>query len=484
MTMIREILHATDFSSCSRQAFDVAVELARLYRAELRIVHVLVPLPPIAMQPLVFVPPPEDAYEEAIREARRGLDELAGEAERRGADADVQLIERETAAPALVDTAQGGVDLVVMGTHGRRGSARLLFGSVAHQVARLSPCPVLTVRERESAEHPCAVPRRILVPFDFSAPARSALLWAASLARRCGAEIRLLHVLEHLPIAAGEAAVIESEEDLAPLLRDHEQRLADAAAWLAAGVPAVLEVRIGRPASEIVDRANDGSIDWVVMSTRGLTGVKRLMFGSTAEEVVRLADAPVLLVNPECPQPAREDAPAAASVPRIHDGAVAAPAPRRLAMRVSDLMHRNPQTATPGMSLQRAGRLMAEADCGFLPIVGPSGDVVGVLTDRDICLALATRNRAPSEVQIRHVITGDAWACRAEDELRSALQIMAAQRVRRLPVVDQVGRLIGILSLDDVLAETRESDDTGRPSYAEVAETLKAICTRPVPALR
>src|SRR6185436_5116908 len=60
---IRHILHATDFSPCARQAFDVAVELARLHRARLRIVHVLMPMPRIAIQPLVFVPPPEGAYE-------------------------------------------------------------------------------------------------------------------------------------------------------------------------------------------------------------------------------------------------------------------------------------------------------------------------------------------------------------------------------------------------------------------------------------
>jgi CBS domain-containing protein len=221
------------------------------------------------------------------------------------------------------------------------------------------------------------------------------------------------------------------------------------------------------------------------MSTRGLTGVKRLMFGSTAEEVVRLADVPVFLVNPECPEPARaEPAPRDASTEPNEDAPAAAAAPRSLLMRVSDLMHRNPQTATPGMSLQRAGRLMAEADCGVLPVVGSAGDVVGMLTDRDVCLALSLRDRQPSAVQVRHVITGDVWSCGADDELSSALRTMAAQRVRRLPVVDGAGRLIGILSLDDVIAETRELDATGRPTYAEIAETLKAICTHQVPALR
>jgi predicted transcriptional regulator len=107
-----------------------------------------------------------------------------------------------------------------------------------------------------------------------------------------------------------------------------------------------------------------------------------------------------------------------------------------------------------------------------------------VLTDRDVCLALATRNRAPSEVQVRHVVSGDVWTCNADDELRSALRTMAGRRVRRLVVVDGTARLVGILSLDVVLAETRADSVTGRPSYAEVAETLKAICTHPLPAAR
>lgn len=151
-------------------------------------------------------------------------------------------------------------------------------------------------------------------------------------------------------------------------------------------------------------------------------------------------------------------------------------------MLVNDVMRREPNVATPGMSLERVGRLMAEADCGFLPVVVDGGTVAGVITDRDVCLALTTRSRHPAELEVRQVMSGEVWSCRAQDDVTDALRVMAERKVRRLAVLDENKRLRGVLSLDDVLVEARPQGTGGRPSFEQVAQTLQAICRHVVPA--
>ena len=153
-------------------------------------------------------------------------------------------------------------------------------------------------------------------------------------------------------------------------------------------------------------------------------------------------------------------------------------------MQVNDVMRREPNVATPGMSLERVGKLMGEADCGFLPVVVNGGNVVGVITDRDVCLALTTRGRHPGEVEVRQVMSGEVWSCRPQDEVAGALRLMADRKVHRLPVLDEHKRLVGVLSLDDVLVEARPHGEGGHPSFEQVAATLQEICRHVIPALR
>lgn len=88
---------------------------------------------------------------------------------------------------------------------------------------------------------------------------------------------------------------------------------------------------------------------------------------------------------------------------------------------------------------------------------------MSVITDRDICIALGTRNQRASDVRVGDVIYRPSVLCSAEDDLRSALKIMAAEKVRRLPVVDAEGKLVGVVSLDDVTLQARHHGDTDRP---------------------
>ena len=139
-------------------------------------------------------------------------------------------------------------------------------------------------------------------------------------------------------------------------------------------------------------------------------------------------------------------------------------------MKVQDLMTSDVRTCRPETNLAEAVRDMWEGDCGALPVVNDEGRVVAMITDRDICIALATRGRAADRIAIREVAQGPAHMCLATDDTASALQMMKTHKVRRLPVVDADGHIRGILSLNDVVT------NPGAASPAKVVSTLSSIC--------
>ena len=118
-------------------------------------------------------------------------------------------------------------------------------------------------------------------------------------------------------------------------------------------------------------------------------------------------------------------------------------------MRVAEIMCRPVETCTEETSLAAAARTMAENDCGILPVLA-NGRLSGVVTDRDICVALGTRVRPVSELCVRDVMSRHPVSCRTTDDVATALQSMAARLVRRLPVLEPHGELVGIVSLDDI----------------------------------
>lgn len=150
-------------------------------------------------------------------------------------------------------------------------------------------------------------------------------------------------------------------------------------------------------------------------------------------------------------------------------------------MKVREIMTK--ETAFCGLdsTLAQAVDTMEKRGCGFLPVVGEGGNVVGVITDRDISIALGTRNRKASEVQVKDVMLPKdvtfprLFVCTADEDVRCALKTMRHERVRRLPVVDREGMLLGVLSLDDIAEHAgREAGKHGL-SYKDVAETYQAI---------
>jgi CBS domain-containing protein len=136
-------------------------------------------------------------------------------------------------------------------------------------------------------------------------------------------------------------------------------------------------------------------------------------------------------------------------------------------------------------SLTNAARLMWENDCGVLPIIKDGRKVVGLITDRDICMATAMRDRNPSSVSVEEVMTGQVYAVNAEDNIDEALLKMQEHRIRRLPVISPEGELEGILSMNDIMLNAKQFDGTSQDAidYADVVKTYQAICQHPVPAV-
>lgn len=150
-------------------------------------------------------------------------------------------------------------------------------------------------------------------------------------------------------------------------------------------------------------------------------------------------------------------------------------------MRVRDIMTRGVRTCAPSTSLREAALRMREADCGVLPVV-EEGRASGILTDRDVCLALAQRDRRPSEVAVGEAMSRGLYACEEADEVREALATMRSRRIRRLPVVDRQGKLRGMLSINDVIRGVRPDRHGSGISPGQAVRTLRAICEHRDPA--
>jgi len=149
-------------------------------------------------------------------------------------------------------------------------------------------------------------------------------------------------------------------------------------------------------------------------------------------------------------------------------------------MKIKDVMTAKPQTCSPDTTLAAAAALMWEADCGVLPVV-EQGRLVGIVTDRDMYIALATRNTPASDVRVGEVARKDVVTCRPEDDVHAALATMRQARVRRVPVVGIGGALVGLLSMNDLLLATKSGGPV-RPE--EVVDTLQSICAHQRPAAR
>lgn len=147
-------------------------------------------------------------------------------------------------------------------------------------------------------------------------------------------------------------------------------------------------------------------------------------------------------------------------------------------MNVKALMISPVQSCSPSTNLAEAASMMWDSDCGALPVLDHDGKVIGMITDRDICMAAATKGRRASDITVWETITGKVHTCRPEDDAKDALHLMGRERVRRLPVVDEDGLLQGMVAMNDFVLRAEDSTKGMRESdlsYADVVEALKAI---------
>ena len=147
-------------------------------------------------------------------------------------------------------------------------------------------------------------------------------------------------------------------------------------------------------------------------------------------------------------------------------------------MKIESLMTRDVWTCRPDDKLAEAARIMWENDCGCVPVVDAALRVVGMVTDRDLCMAAYTQGQRLEDAVVGNVMSREVSSCRSSDDLRKAESTMRAEKLHRLPVVNESGTLVGLLSINDIACEAaKESSKSDRKvTFEEVGATLAAIC--------
>lgn len=303
MKAIARILCPTDFSETARRALGHAAALAARHGAEVLGLHAY-RTPAYADLPYGAVPPPPEP-DRAPRLTAAVRDFLAP-AEAAGVRCRAEVVEGGAAAAILARARDEDVDLVAMGTHGRSGLARFALGSVTEAVLHQASCPVLSVAPPDAGRTVTAY-RRVLCPLDLGPGSEETVRQAAALAGDGEARLVLLHVLEGRPdlealrrptTAQGAALAVQAERTWSGLEAAARERLrALAVAWGGAfGSVETLVAASGHPWREVVQLAQRVGPDLVVMGSRA-EGLEALVFGSTANQVVRHAPCPVITVR-------------------------------------------------------------------------------------------------------------------------------------------------------------------------------------------
>jgi CBS domain-containing protein len=143
-------------------------------------------------------------------------------------------------------------------------------------------------------------------------------------------------------------------------------------------------------------------------------------------------------------------------------------------MKVQDVMTSNVKSCRPETSLAEAAKMMWENDCGILPVVSAEKKIMSTITDRDVAIAVGTRNQPAWDITVREVMPEIVVTAAPSDDIKSTLRTMGTARERRLPVTDGNGVLRGILSMNDVVLQTATGPRD--PSCEDIINTLKEIC--------
>lgn len=294
---LRTVVAGVEFTETSLHALEFTIALAQRFDATLHIAHVF-------GGEDEFLPAASALEYLAQREAKT---RLKLEAKKRAhVDLDPALCHLRLGKPAAELCAlacEVDADLVVVATEGRTGFERLTLGSTAQKVVRHAPCPVLVVPKRsrtlrvEQAQHFRL--EKIVVPVDFSQCAEAGALYASHFASRLGANLLLVHVVNPVEYMTAEGAIYGMAwqglvEQTRGAAEEHIETLANQLPLI--GIEAETRVVVGDPHNVLEQVTREPSVDLVITSTHGRTGLAHVFLGSTAEYLVRVADCPVLVV--------------------------------------------------------------------------------------------------------------------------------------------------------------------------------------------
>jgi len=291
MLKIERILCPVDFSEFSDRACEYALSFARVYGAELFVLHVAEPFVPI--HPSYISPSLIDQIStQQVAEAEEQVRELKARQDWNDVEHEV-VLERGPVADAILRFVEAkNIDLIAMGTHGRRGLDRLVLGSVTERILRTARPPVLAVhtlpRGSAAAREKPVQFRKILFCTDFSDNSPRALEYAFLLACKYKAAISLLHVIERpgggKDLEAEKQQVLQKLEAVVPQNVQNCARVEPA-------------VRAGKAYHEILEHAVEAETDLIVMGVRGRNALDLALFGSTTQRVIQLGQWPVLVVR-------------------------------------------------------------------------------------------------------------------------------------------------------------------------------------------
>jgi CBS domain-containing protein len=165
---------------------------------------------------------------------------------------------------------------------------------------------------------------------------------------------------------------------------------------------------------------------------------------------------------------------------RVREGDARREAP----VEVAEIMTKHVQTCRVSDTLERAARLMWDHDCGAIPVLDERGHTVAIVTDRDICMAAYTQGKPLWQIPVKVAASHRVHSVPPDASLAVAHQLMKTHRIRRLPVIDRGGNLVGILSLADIVRAARPTPDRSHPLHSEhvvstLAEVHRPSCPKP-----
>lgn len=461
--MFERILVAYDGSRGAEAALRMGMDLAKSLGAELQTVSVEEHLPRYA------------ATIGEVEEAKAQIDEYFHKLTKQARDLALQAgVELETVVRRgheveviLTVAREGRFDLLIIGYQGHSRIFERIIGSTAQSVTRLASCSVLVTRPRAGSAEGLGDIKRILVGVDGSPLGRLAFHMALNLAILAQASVSGVTVREASPVSRTDVPDPSEAEQIQTAAEEHAR---------AAGVPFERVTRTGHAAQILRDEARDRRADVIVLGATGLEHPWSPTIGGTASRVATEAPCHVLLVRP---QPA--------------------------VLHVRDVMVRGVSAVSPDTPVGDVVGLLLRRNVKAVPVVDPAQRVVGIVTGGDLLgrggveLRLSiTQELDPAALRerlaqltasgrtARDVMSHPVQTVDADTDLGAVVRLMAARRVKRLPVVDRRGQLIGIVSRADVLraiAALPEAPEEAEARPPGLARTVADALTRRVPVV-